>query len=296
MYIFGACNLILIKNKPVFSINPKYFSMSKLVRNIVFFPLKKYKIGLSLLLFVFFQVAQAQIDNSFDIGVTVGAISIQSDYGERGDIKSNLTGNIGFSTSLVLYKNFYGRRNYWHSRSSWLEEHLKLKAEISYFKADLNHYGVYVESESDAATLLKAMHGTSSVVNFGIMVEHHFLNLSDFSKYRDGHRFSPYFSFGGMVGMSKATVTSDLGDYITNPSLLITPYQNEAIDTEQITVGSTVFGLGTRIKISENSDFVIDTRWQNYFSDKIDGLVPEIEANKYHDWTYSMSLGLVIAL
>ena len=269
--------------------------MSKLVNNNSFTFFLSIKMSVFLLLFTFFQTLQAQIGNSFDIGINIGAISIQSDYGERGNIKSNLTGNVGYTTSLVLYKNFYGRTNFWNSRTNWLEEHIKLKAEVSYFKTTLNHYGTYVEGTSASALLLKAMHGTSSVINFGIVVENHFLNLSNFSTYRNGHRFSPFFSFGGMFGISNATVTSDLGDPITNPALLISVYQ-QAIYTEQLTVGSAVFGLGTRIKISDRSDFVLDARWQGYFSDKVDGLKPKIDANKYFDWTSSMTAGLILYL
>ncbi len=270
--------------------------MSKLVNNNSSTFFLFIKMSVFLLFFTSFQTLQAQIGNSFDIGINMGAISIQSDYGERGDIKSNLTGNVGYTTSLVLYKNFYGRTNSWNSRTNWLEEHIKLKAEVSYFKTTLNHYGAYVERPSTGATLLKAMHGTSSVINFGLVVEHHFLNLSSFSTYRNEHRFSPYFSFGGMFGISNATVTSDLGDYTTNPSLMISAYQENAIYTEKLMVGSAVFGLGTRIKISDRSDFVLDARWQGYFSDKVDGLKPELDANKYFDWTSAMTAGLVIYL
>ena len=295
-YIFElSTHQCFIKNKFI-PPNHKRFIMSKLVSNSSFSFLLLTKVGLFLFLFVFFQMSYAQIGNSFDIGVNIGAISIQSDYGERGDIKSNITGNVGFTTSLVLYKNFYDRNIFWNSRLSWLEDHIKLKAEVSYFKTNLNHYGAYIEGTSQGALLLKAMHGTSSVINFGGAIEHHFLGLSNYSSYRRGRFFSPYFSFGGMVGISNATVTSDLGDYVANPSLLITAYQDNAIHTEQVIVGSAIFGLGTRIKISDRSDFVLDTRWQSYFSDEIDGLSPQLEANKYYDWTYSMTLGLVIAL
>jgi len=245
---------------------------------------------------LFFTKGQAQLGNSFDIGVTLGVTSVQSDYGERGDIRSGVIGNIGFASSLILYKNFYDKNVNWNSRANWLEDHIKLKAEVSYYKANLHHFGTYSEGSSHSANLLRAMHGTSSVINFGGLVEHHFFSLTNYNSYATDRFFSPYFSFGGMLGISKASVSSDFGDYTTDPSLLISAYQNNAIYTEQLTVGSVVFGLGTRIKIGEYSDLVFDTRWQSYFSDRIDGLKPRIDANKHLDWTYSMSLGLVIAL
>ena len=251
---------------------------------------------LSLILFLLTSNSSAQIGNSFDVGVSFGAISIQSDYGERGNINSGLTGNIGYTTSIVLYKNFYDREVYWNTRSEWIQEHLKLKAEVRFFKTNLKHFGSYSEGDSDAAVLLRAMHGSSSVINFGGGIEYHFISLTDFLSDNQNQIFSPYVSVGGMFGLSKATVSSDLGNIEGNPSLLITAYQDNAIYTEREQVVSLVFGVGTRIKMSRNTDLILDTRWQDYFSDRVDGLAPTLDANKYSDWTYAMSVGIVTYL
>ena len=140
------------------------------------------------------------------------------------------------------------------------------------------------------------MHGTSSVINFGGGIEYHFLSLSDFMSYSSDQIVSPYISVGSMFGLSKATVTSDIGNIEGNPSLLITAYQENALFTKKEKVFSLVFGVGTRIKMSRNTDFIIDTRWQDYFSDRVDGLAPTLDANKYNDWTYAMSIGIVTYL
>ncbi len=240
--------------------------------------------------------SHAQIGNSFDIGVNVGALSIQSDYGERGDIRSALTGNIGFTTGLSLYKNFYNRNISWNSRSNWLEEHIKLRADISYSKTNLHHFGAYVEGNSPAALSLQAMSGTSRVINFGGMVEFHFLSLSSFSSLYGDHLISPYITLGGTFGLSKATMSSTLGNYQENPLILIGAYRNNAIYTDEIKVGALVFGAGGRLKLNDLTDIVLETKWQSYMSDKIDGLKPRLDANKYLDWMYSISVGFAYSL
>jgi hypothetical protein len=251
-------------------------------------------IGLGLLLSVI--TSNAQIGNSFDLGVSFGALSMQSDYGERGEINSSLTGNIGYTTSLVLYKNFYDRTNKWYSRSDWIQDHLKVRAEINYFKTNLNHFGRYIEGNSNGSILLRAMHGTATVVNLGAGVEYHFLNLTDFNSRTRSTPFSPFFVLGGMYGVSKATIISDMGDIASQPSLLIEAYRNNSTFTGNEAVSSSYFSLGSRARLTQYSELIIETRWQYFFSDKVDGLIPDTPANKYNDWTYSTTLGIVVYL
>ena len=48
----------------------------------------------------------AQFDGySHEIGVISGPIALQSDYGERNDLKTNV-GNTGFGIGIVHYLNF----------------------------------------------------------------------------------------------------------------------------------------------------------------------------------------------
>jgi len=249
-------------------------------------------------LFLFLSVitSYAQIGNSFDLGVSFGVLSIQSDYGERGEINSSLTGNIGYTASVVLYKNFYDRTNKWSSRADWAQDHLKLRVEVNYLKTNLNHFGSYIEGDSNSAGLLRAMHGTATVVNLSTGIEYHFLNLTDYNSRTRNTLFSPFFVLGGMYGIGKSTVISDMGDIENQPSLLIQAYRNNSIFTENEAVGSSYFNLGTRVSLTDYSELILESRWQYFFSDKVDGLIPDTPANKYNDWTYSMTLGLIVYL
>jgi len=257
-----------------------FFAKSIVILLVLFSPLK----------------TNAQIENSFEVSINVGVISMQSDYGERGNIKSSLTGNIGYTTSISLYKNFYDRYIKWNSRTNWIQEHLKLKAGITHTKINLNHYGIYSEGKTNSSILLRAMHGESSITNFEGGVEYHLLSLTDFSSEFGTTLLSPYVSFGGAYGISNANVTSDLGNINENSILLIDAYKKNAIYIKKEEVFSFYFGAGTRLKLSKNTELVFDTKWQYYFSDKIDGLSPKIDANKNNDWTYQLSLGIVIYL
>ncbi len=87
-----------------------------------------------------------------------------------------------------------------------------------------------------------------------------------------------------------------LGNYEDDITVLIPEYQQNAIYTEQHNIGSFVFGGGTRVKIGNYTELNIETQWQMYFSDKVDGLKPRLDANKYTDWALSLSVGLVYEL
>ncbi|HHB52099.1 MAG TPA: hypothetical protein ENK75_03520, partial [Saprospiraceae bacterium] len=218
-----------------------------------------------------------QLENSFEAGIHLGVASFQTDYGERGDFKSGVTGNIGFAIGAAFYMNFFSRQYEWNAKSDWLADHIKLKGEFSYLRADLEHF---IEGDSPTAIQLQAMHGSSSVVNLGAIVEYHFLNLTSFgSSY--GNTYSPFVGLGAMMNFSKPTFESSLGDYLTDPSILPLKYRSNAIYTDPETVFSVLMSVGTRINVGRTSDIVIDSRWQYFTSNKIDGLDPKDDANKY---------------
>ncbi len=234
----------------------------------------------------------SQIENSFEAGIHLGVASFQTDYGEKGDFKSGVTGNIGFAIGTAFYMNFFSRKNEWNSRAEWLAQHVKLKGEISYMRADLQHY---IDGDSPTALQLQAMHGSSSVVNAGFVTEYHFMDLTSFGA-NFGNSFSPFVGLGAMVNFSHPTFESSLGNYLTDPTILPERYRTDAIFTEPETTFSVVMSVGTRINTGGNSDIIIDSRWQYFTSNKVDGLDPKVPANKHNDWMYYLSLGYVFYL
>ncbi len=246
---------------------------------------------LSVLFLMSFQ-SFSQSENGFEAGIHLGVASFQTDYGEKGDFKSGVTGNVGFAIGTAFYMNFFSRKHGWSSEADWLAQHIKIKGELSYLRADLEHF---IEGDSETAIQLQAMHGTSSIVNVGVTGEYHFLDLTNFS-IKDGTTFSPFVGLGAVVNFSKPTFESSLGNYLTDPTILPEKYRTDAIFTDPETVFSILMSVGTRISVNYSSDIVIDSRWQYFTSNKIDGLDPKDDSNKHNDWMYYLSVGYVFYL
>jgi len=243
-------------------------------------------------IFLVFLVKTTAQSISYEAGFNFGTASFQTDYGERGDFESGVTGNMGLAVGASFYFNFFDKAGLWSDKSQWYAEHFKLKADVSYMKAELEHYGKYAEGTTETSQKLRAMHGTSSILNLGIVAEFHFMDLYNF-KYKRSSVFDPYIGIGSLMSISKPTVTSDLGDYTSNPSVLPSVYQYDAIFTENQTIASFVFSAGTRVIGGRNGDLILDSRWQYFTSNRIDGLDPKLDANKFNDWLYTLSAGYV---
>ncbi len=232
---------------------------------------------LSTLVSLSFVVGHSQTDTSFEVGINLGVASFQTDYGQRGDM-STLTGNIGFAFGAAAYMNFFDSSVEWNSKANWASQHLKVKAEISYLKAELEHH---LESSDEE---ILAMHGSSSLVNLGGVLEYHFLDLTRFSTNIAENKFSPFVGIGAMVNFSKPTFETSLD--------LPAKYVGHIYDDPE-TVFSVLFSFGTRVSVGYKSSIVLDSRWQYFTSDKIDALDSEHFSNKHNDWMYFLSVGYV---
>lgn len=253
----------------------------------------------SLIAFLFFifisQYNYGQINLSYEAGINIGASSFQTDYGERYDLESGLYGNMGVATGATFYINFFTPLRLWNDRTTWFNTHFKVKSEVSYIGAKLQHFGQYVESNSQAAEQLKAMHGKASVISTGLTLEYHINDLFNYSNNRY-YKFDPFVGIGTLASFSKPTFEYDLGDYQADPSILYPKYQSNAIFTDPKTTASFVLSGGTRIKGGDKGDFIFEGRWQYFLSNKIDALDPPDNSNKYNDWAFSLTAGYVFYL
>ncbi len=247
----------------------------------------RYKLFILLPFILFFYTnLGAQINASYEASLNFGLASFQTDYGERGDFKSGVTGNVGLAVGASMYLNFFNNDPSFSPSPNWSQKHLKLKMEVSYLKANLNHFGRYVEENTADAVKLQNMSGSSSVINFGTILEYHPFAIPD---YVIGKRkkVSPYIGGGIMAGYSMPKVEA----VATIPA-----YQKEnVIDVDSELTFSLMFSGGLRFKLDEVSAFIIDTRWQYFNSDYIDGLNPDTEfvPNKHNDWLYYLNVGYV---
>lgn len=243
----------------------------------------------------------AQDYSSHEIGLIGGAASFTTDYGERHDFNSNVGGNIGAGIGFIYYLNFTDYRYRWDQRTNYFSEHFRLRGELSYMKADLDHFGQYVhESQTSLeADKLRAMHGKTSIINFGAQLEFHIVDIVDFGSRRfKDLKWSPYISAGLMLDYYKPELKSDLGNWEEDISVIYEKWRVPgAINVNSNITASATFGIGTRRKMGEYTDFVIESRWQYFFSNTVDGLhAKQDSANKFNDWLVWVHAGFVYYL
>jgi len=274
---------------------------------------KFIKITTTILLLIASLNLNAQSEKSHEIGIISGSASFTTDYGARNNFKANVGGNVGMGIGIVYYLNFTDYRYRWNQRTGYFAEHFRVRAELSYMSAKLDHFGKYAESrETQWAERLRAHHGKTYLVNLGAQMEFHWVDIVDFGSRRipDLH-WSPYISAGAFVDFYDPSISSELGDW-RDPEVLYPKWDNNiypdgspdaARDTPGVTMSAT-FGIGTRYKFGEYSDLLIESRWQYFFSNYVDGLNAKADPannirdpnNKFNDWLLWVHIGYVYYL
>jgi hypothetical protein len=232
-----------------------------------------------------------------EIGVITGGVEFRSDYGQRGDVETNLN-NMGFGIAIVDYLNF----SYTDNLNQYFMEHFKVRSELSYSKTDLQHYGDWVEKNSIGSKQLQAMRGSTQLFSLGTQLEYYPLHIHDFENTIGS--FAPYISLGAQISFYTATATSTLGELgnpITTFPKYFTPSDGRpyGYSNESKAVTSQVLNLGTRYKLTKMSDLIFDIRFQYFNSDWVDGLNPDKDLyteNKSNDWLTFIGAGYIIYL
>jgi hypothetical protein len=257
---------------------------------------------LPLISICFFTVSiLAQDESSHEIGFISGSASFTTDYGERNNFKSNVGGNVGFGFGAVYYLNFTDYRYRWNQRTNYWAEHFRVRAELSYMSAQLDHFGQWAEKQSELGARLRAHHGKTYLVNLGAQLEFHWVDIVDFGSRRiPDLQWSPYISGGAFVDFYNPSIYSDLGNWrdedILYPKWDPTKFPDAARITPGITMSATL-GIGTRKKLGFYSDLLIESRWQYFFSNYVDGLnARQAPENKYNDWLLWIHVGYIYYL
>lgn len=253
-----------------------------------------------IILFGFSNVAHSQFGFSHEIGVIAGPVALQSDYGERYNLKTNV-GNTGYGIGLIHYMNFsYTAECNCYTPETYFNDHFKLRTELSYNKTELKHYGQWVEGKpSDGKDKLLGMYGSSAVTNIGMQLEFFPWSIRDFTSTIES--WGPFLSLGAQYSFYDAKAASSLGPLgtsLTTFDKYLTPTDNRpfGFSTENESVWSIVSSVGTRYKLSPLSDLMVDLRFQYYFSDWVDGLKPNPELykeNKANDWLVWFNVGYI---
>jgi hypothetical protein len=241
----------------------------------------------------------SQFGISHEIGVIAGPIEFRSDYGQKDNEKTN-TRNLGYSFGILDYLSFSYRNN----RGGFFTEHFRVRNELSYSKTDLKHYGKWVDNNSNSlgTKQLKAMYGSTQLLNFGAQLEFSPFDIHDFE--RSNHAFGPYIGLGAQVSYYKATAASTLGE-LGSPATTFPKYlvpsdgRPHGYSNESNVVFSGVANIGTRYKLTPMSDLLFNIQVQYFNSDWVDGLNPNkdiYKENAGNDSTVWIALGYIYYL
>lgn len=242
----------------------------------------------SLITILCFLESRAQYGRFYkEIGIMAGPVLFQSDYGERGDFE-NLIKNSGFSVNGFYYLSFI------HNKKT-LKENFKLRLDVGFMKSELQHYGKYVDPKKSSlfADQLRGMRGTTQTASLGFQIEFYPWKPDD---YGSGY-FTPYVSLGSQLNSYSSTASSTLGPLgsaLTTPDKYMNGFRNDSG-----IAGSYSVGFGARYKLALYHALLIDFRYQQYFSDWVDGLNPDgkiYTENKSNDTMVSLSFGYVYYL
>lgn len=259
----------------------------------------KYFILTLLLLLGLTHRTAAQFGFSHEIGGIFGPVAFQSDYGERNDFSTN-AGNTGFGIGLIHYLNFsYRAECNCYTPETYFNDHFKLRSELSYNKTNLQHFGQWVDERKSSLTAqqLRAMRGSTAVTNIGMQLEFYPFSIRDFTATPGA--WAPFLGLGAQFSFFKPTAYSTLGDGLGELTTVTPIKYMDAFDTRGGTTWSIVSSVGTRYKLNEMSDLMLELRWQYYFSNWVDGLSPDprvFTENRANDWTLMLNFGYIYYL
>ncbi|QAA82461.1 glutamate dehydrogenase [Aequorivita sp. H23M31] len=248
------------------------------------------------------QKAIAQFGFSQEIGVITGPVVFYSDFGQRNNFETN-TKNVGFGVGLVHYLNFSYRADCnCYTSDTYFNDHFKVRNELNYHKTNFEHYGEWVRPEKTSlmAKQLRAMSGSTTVIELGSQLEYFPFSIRDFAA--GGYKIAPFVSFGVHWVNFDPEVTSSRGK-LNSPYSTPLKYMN-AFQQDPGSTWAVLGSVGIRYKLNSSSDLMLDSRWIYYFSDYMDGLNPSLEnngtrpvpENKANDWVYWLNLGYIFYL
>lgn len=235
---------------------------------------------------------KAQTVLTHEVGIILGSGSIQTDYGVRNNFQSTF-GNFGTGAGIIYYASFF-KSNWQHP---YFADHFKIRGEISYTSNKFKHRGPLVapSKTSVESDKLRAMHGGNRMLNLGLQLEYYFKNfyLNKTQQFDDA-KFYPYVSFGLRYNFFKPYVISDLGDWHKDITVLPTKWQlpGAIFEANGGTFTASV-SAGVRYRMNEFWDLVADFRYQQFFSNTVDGLNAPVVENKRKEGMVYFTFGIV---
>ena len=265
------------------------------------------KLSKNLALFIIFLLSfsegvYAQFGFAHEIGLFVGPVAFQSDYGQRLNFSTN-AGNSGIGIGIIHYLNFAYKANCnCYTPYHYFNNHLKLRTEWSYNKTNLKHFGASIDPRSYSifSKNLRGMRGNTALTNIGIQLEYYPFSILDFSATTGA--IAPFISLGSQFSHYSPKAYSVLGnleDFSIDKYLAPSEGKPHGYSNDSGTVVSIISSIGTRYKLASHSDFLVDLRIQYYFSNWVDGLNPDPTTyleNASNDWLVWFSMGYIYYL
>ncbi len=252
---------------------------------------------ITIIFFVFISIIEFKAQHlTHEIGAFFGSTSLQTDYGQKGNFATQWNNNAK-TFSVAHYLSFYNNTIRWDPHDV-LHNHLMVKTEIQYLNnADYKHHGKWAKGNSYAGEQLRAMKGSIRSLDLGVNAEYFLFPLEEFIYPYSDILFNPFFTLGLKYSFFTNTLTSDLGDWRQDISVLPTKYQlDNALDIGDGQAVALSFGIGTRFKLSPKIDLVAQSTYQHFFSDTIDGLQTPANLNQNNDWSFNIQFGMVYHL
>tara|TARA_R110002073_G_scaffold258681_1_gene421683 strand:+ start:35469 stop:36239 length:771 start_codon:yes stop_codon:yes gene_type:complete len=230
-----------------------------------------------------------------DVGFHAGTATIQADFGVRDNFLSSY-GNSAISISLTHTLHFFNKDPRWNSDHK-LWSYLALRSEFNIItNANFQHYGPFVQSGNQVEKF-RAMSGTTNITNIGFQLEYYMRCLKDFIYPWSHIKWNPYVLAGVQYTMYRNTLSSTLGDWEQDISVLPNKWTVPgALDVGKGTTYAVTFGGGVRYKFSSKLDFNAQFNWQFFLSDAVDGLQADVIENKNNEWLLNFQLGIIYHL
>lgn len=253
----------------------------------------KFSFKFILFCFLFFfgrEAAQAQYGIGQEIGIVTGPVVFFSDYGERYSLEAN-SSNIGTGVGIVHYLNFaYSADCNHRTVTSYFNDHFRVRSEIDFHYTELDHFGPVAEKQNQNGEWLRAMDGTTQVVEIGAHLEYYPFSVRDFINY--AYPIAPFVSLGGSYVSYKPNAHSTLGPLEDH----LFPTFKGGLKSDRGSTWSAALGVGIRYKLGTAGDLVAIGQWRYYHTDWIDGLNHDVPQNKAKDIMYWLNFGYIYYL
>ncbi len=224
----------------------------------------------------------------------IGYLNIQGDMGKPDKYFGGFSSS-GIDLGAKFYIYFNDPRD---NTRSYFAKHLKYNMNIHLGYVSLtNEKGL--NASNQYAEKINAIKGNLFLSKIGFDLEYHLTDLKYnlFFESEFFTHFDPYFFGGLFYSYSNVEITSDLGDYNSDTTILPPSYIGRIKNGSNNSLGLN-YGVGIRYKLNDQVQFSISTDWLYFGNDYIDGLSPnpDLVKNLHDDWLFQTNLGVIIFL